>query len=188
MARAGAEAGPRGGGIAMRSALDLLYRTAGATAAVFLALTLGWILAGILSRALGFYIRGTDDYAGYSMAACGFLALGYTFKHGEHIRVSLVLERLGPRARRVLELVALAVSTLAAGTFAWYAARLSWNSHRFHDVSQGVDATPLWVPQLGMAFGAAVLFVALLDDLVTMVAGKTPVRLRKHPSEPPRGE
>jgi TRAP-type C4-dicarboxylate transport system permease small subunit len=172
----------------MRRALDLLYRTAGAIAAAFLAVTLGWILAGIVSRSLGLYIRGTDDYAGYSMAACGFLALGYTYKHGEHIRVSLVLERLRPRARRVLELVALAVSTGAAGTFAWYAARLSWNSHLFHDVSQGVDATPLWIPQLGMAIGGTIFFVALLEDLVLALAGKPPARLKKQASEPLRGE
>jgi TRAP-type C4-dicarboxylate transport system permease small subunit len=168
----------------MRRALDLLYRAAGALAGVFLATTFLVILAGILSRTFGFYLRGTDDYAGYAMAASGFLALGYTFKHGEHIRVSLVLERLGGRRRRALEALALAVSTLAAAVFAWYSVRLSWNSREFNDVSQGVDATPLWIPQLAMAVGAVVLLVALVDDLLAVLSGREPARLAKHTAEP----
>lgn len=172
----------------MRRALDLFYRAAGVLAGAFLVATLVAILAGILSRALGLYLRGTDDYAGYAMAACGFLALGYTFKHGEHIRVSLLLERLSGRARRALEIAALAVSTLAAAAFAWYSVRLAWNSHLFNDVSQGVDATPLWIPQLGMAAGALVLLVALVDDLLARLFGQTPSRLSKHAAEPARVE
>jgi hypothetical protein len=38
-------------------------------------------------------VPGADSYAGYRMAASGFLALAHTFKGGEHIRVTLVLER-----------------------------------------------------------------------------------------------
>ena len=79
----------------MRALLDFLYRLSGALAAIGMVATLTMVSAGILSRPLGVYLPGTDDYAGYAMAACGFLALAYTFKHGEHIRVSLVLERLG---------------------------------------------------------------------------------------------
>jgi TRAP-type C4-dicarboxylate transport system permease small subunit len=172
----------------MRRTLDLLYRGAGAVAGVFLVTTLAAILVGIFSRLLGLYVRGTDDYAGYSMAASGFLALGYTFKHGEHIRVSLLLERLHGRSRRTAEIVALALSALAAAVFAWYSARLVLNSRAFNDVSQGVDATPLWIPQLGMAAGALVLLVALLDDLALTVAGREPARLRKHAAEPARVE
>lgn len=172
----------------MRRALDTLYRTAGAIAGIFLVVTLAVILLGIASRLLGFYVRGTDDYAGYSMAASAFLALGYTFKHGEHIRVSLLLERLHGGRRRASEILALAVSAVAAAVFAWYAVRLPLNSHEFHDVSQGVDATPLWIPQLAMAAGAVVLLVAILDDLVVTLSGREPARLAKHVAEPTRAE
>lgn len=172
----------------MRSALDTLYRTAGVIAGMFLVVTLAVILLGIASRLLGLYVRGTDDYAGYSMAATGFLALGYTFKHGEHIRVSLVLERLTGRRRRASEILALAVSAVAAAVFAWYSVRLPLDSHAFNDVSQGVDATPLWIPQLGMAAGAVVLLVAVLDDLVVTLSGREPSRLKKHVAEPTRAE
>lgn len=172
----------------MRRALDALYRTAGVVAGFFLVATLAAILVGIVSRLLGLYVRGTDDYAGYAMAACGFLALGYTFKHGEHIRVGLLLDRLRGRTRRAVELGALVVAAVASAVFAWYAVRLSLESYEFNDVSQGVDATPLWIPQLGMAAGAVVLVVAVLDDLVVRLSGREPTRLKRPAAEPTRAE
>lgn len=161
----------------MRAFLDTLYRFSGALAAVGMVATLVMVAAGIVSRPLGIYLPGTDDYAGYAMAACGFLALAYTFKHGEHIRVSLVLERAGPRLRHVLECFALASAAAVVAMLAWYSARLAWQSYVYEEVSQGVDATPLWIPQLSMAVGALVLLVAVIDDLVLAIMGREPRRL-----------
>jgi TRAP-type C4-dicarboxylate transport system permease small subunit len=161
----------------MRALLDSLYRLSGALAAIGMVATLIMVSAGIVSRPLGIYLSGTDDYAGYCMAACGFLALAYTFKHGEHIRVSLVIERVGPRLRKALEWFSLAAATTIAMTLAWYAVRLAWQSHEFEDVSQGIDATPLWIPQLSMAIGTVVLVIALLDDLILTTLGHAPRRL-----------
>lgn len=161
----------------MRALLDSLYRLSGALAALGMIATLVMVSAGIVSRPLGIYLPGTDDYAGYAMAACGFLALAYTFKHGEHIRVSLVLERVGPRLRTVLEWFSLAAATAITAMLAWYSVRLAWQSHEFEEISQGVDATPLWIPQLSMAIGAVVLLIALVDDLVLTTRGRAPKRL-----------
>ncbi len=88
-----------------RRALDALYLSAGYLAAVLLAGTLAMVLLGIAGRLLDFHVPGTDAYAGYCMAGCGFLALAHTLKRGEHIRVTLVLEHLGARPKRALELV-----------------------------------------------------------------------------------
>jgi TRAP-type C4-dicarboxylate transport system permease small subunit len=161
----------------MRAFLDSLYRLSGALAAVGMVATLVMVSAGIVSRPLGIYLPGTDDYAGYAMAACGFLALAYTFKNGEHIRVSLVIERAGPRLRRALECFSLASATAVVAMLAWYSVRLAWQSHEFEEISQGVDATPLWIPQLSMALGALVLLIAVVDDLVLATLGREPRRL-----------
>ena len=49
---------------------------------------------------------------------------------------------------------------------AFYSARLVFVSWDFNDISTGNDATPLWIPQLAMAFGSLVLVIALVDALV----------------------
>ena len=150
----------------MRRALDALYDGAAWLAALAMIGLLGMVLLTILSRQLHFHVPGTDAYAGYLMAAAGFLALAHTLKKGEHIRVTLLLGRLRGGARRAMELWALAAASALAGLFAWYSARLVWQSRLFNDISTGNDATPLWIPQLAMAAGTLVLFVALVDELV----------------------
>jgi TRAP-type C4-dicarboxylate transport system permease small subunit len=150
----------------MRAALDRLYNAAGYLAALFLVGTLAMVLLGIASRLLNWFVPGTDSYAGYCMAAAGFLALAHTLKRGEHIRVTLLVEHASPRLKRALELWSLAIAVLLAGLLAYYSTRLAWQSFQFHDVSTGNDATPLWIPQLAMACGTLVLLVAFVDELV----------------------
>lgn len=156
----------------MRRSLDRLYDAAGYLAALFLAGTLAMVLTGIAGRLMNFHVPGTDSYAGYCMAASGFLALAHTFKRGEHIRVSLILEHVGANARRVLERASLIVATLLAALFAYYSIRLAFQSWQFNDVSTGNDATPLWIPQLTMAGGTLILLIALADELVLELQGR----------------
>jgi TRAP-type C4-dicarboxylate transport system permease small subunit len=155
----------------MRRFLDRLYDAAAYLAAFFLIGTLAMVLVGIAGRWFHFHVPGTDAYAGYCMAAAGFLALAHTLKRGEHIRVTLLVERTAPRRRRALEIWALSAGTLLAVLFAWFSVRLAWQSYDFHDVSTASDATPLWIPQLAMAIGTLVLVVALLDELVRELRG-----------------
>jgi len=88
----------------VRKLLDALYDGAAALAALFMVGLLGMVLLSIVSRQLQFHLPGTDAYAGYLMAAAGFLALAHTLKRGEHIRVTLLITALKGRSRRALEL------------------------------------------------------------------------------------
>jgi TRAP-type C4-dicarboxylate transport system permease small subunit len=155
----------------MRRSLDVLYDAAGYLAALFLVGTLVMVLLGIAGRLLHFHVPGTDAYAGYCMAAAGFLALAHTFKRGEHIRVTLILDHVGAKARRGLELWALGAATLLAALFAVYSTRLAFQSWQFNDISTGNDATPLWIPQLAMAAGTIVLLIAFVDEFALELAG-----------------
>jgi TRAP-type C4-dicarboxylate transport system permease small subunit len=117
------------------------------------------------------------------MAASSFLALAFTLRHGGHIRVGLVLERLSGRWRLALEIAGTAVATGLSAFLAWYSIRLVHLSWRLADVSQGQDATPLWIPQVPMALGAVLLAVAFLDRLVTLLrTGAEPAALEAAPA------
>ena len=159
-------------GLGVRRALDRLYDAAAAGAAVCMVGLLAMVLLSIAGRQLHFHLPGTDAYAGYLMAGAGFLALAHTFKRGEHIRVTLLLGALRGGSRRALELFALTLAVALAAFMAFYSARLSWQSWRFHDISTSNDATPLWLPQLAMAFGTLVLTIAFVDELVLEWRGK----------------
>ena len=127
------------------------------------------VLASVVGRLAGFNLRGSDAYAGYCMAAASFLALAHTLKRGEHIRVTLFLQRFHGRLRRPLEIWCHLAGTFFCGALALYSVRLVLQSREFNDVSQGSDVTPLWIPQIAMAAGAVVLLVAMVDDLVRVL-------------------
>lgn len=156
----------------MRRALDALYEGAAWLAALFMIALLIAVLLSIFGRELNFHVKGTDAYAGYFMAAAGFLALAHTLKRGEHIRVTLLLTALPPRARRALELWAHGAAVGLSGLLAFYACRLAWQSRLFNDISTGNDATPLWIPQLGMALGTVILCIAFVDEFVNELRGR----------------
>ena len=156
----------------MRRLLDFVYDSAAALAALFMVALLGMVLLSIASRQLHFHVPGTDAYAGYLMAATGFLALAHTLKRGEHIRVTLLVNVLTGRWKKGFELWALAAASLLAVLFAYYSCKLAWQSHAFHDISTGSDATPLWIPQIAMALGTVVLALAFLDELVLELRGQ----------------
>ena len=157
----------------MRKALDFLYDAAGYLAAFFMVGILFMVLASVVGRMAGFNLRGSDAYAGYAMAAAGFLALAHTLKRGEHIRVTLFLDRFEGRFRRPLELWSHAAGTFFCAALALYSARLAWTSRVFNDISQGNDATPLWIPQIAMAVGAVVLCIAMVDEFAAVIRGRT---------------
>ena len=118
---------------------------------------------GILARLLRWDMAGLDAYAGYAIAASLFLALPATLLRGEHIRVTLVLERLPGWGRAALEWWCLLAGPALSCYLSWYAARLVWVSRVTHDVSPGADVTPLWIPQTAMAVGCAGLALAFLQ-------------------------
>jgi TRAP-type C4-dicarboxylate transport system permease small subunit len=166
----------------MRKALDRLYEAAAYLAAACLIATLVFIVLSIAGRLLSFQVRGTDAYAGYAMAACGFLALAHTLKRGEHIRVTLLLTHVGARAHRALELWCYVLATAVSAAFAYFSVRLAWQSYTFNDISTANDATPLWIPQLAMAAGTVILLVAFLDELVLEIRGGRHARAGDEPA------
>jgi TRAP-type C4-dicarboxylate transport system permease small subunit len=157
----------------MRRTLNLLYDGAAWLAALAMIGVLVMVLLSIVTRQLGIHVAGTDGYAGYSMAAAGFLALAHTLKHNEHIRVTLLVGRLKGKAGKALRVWALSAAVLLAGLFAYYSVRLAWQSHVLNDISTGNDATRLWIPQLAMAVGTVVLLVAFIDEWVLELRGKS---------------
>jgi TRAP-type C4-dicarboxylate transport system permease small subunit len=169
----------------LRGTLDAIYDGAAALAALFMVALLVMVMLSILGRQFHFNLSGVDAYAGYMMAASGFLALAHTLKRGEHIRVTLVIASLHGKPKRMLEVWALFAASLLALLFAAYSSKLAWQSYTFHDISTSNDATPLWIPQLTMALGTIVLAIAFVDELVLELRGQ---RVVHQPEEATRNE
>ena len=164
----------------LRRLLDGLYLAAGWLAGLFLIAILLLMLGLSFGRQISLNIPAGDDFASWCMAAMAFLGLAHTFRSGEMIRVGLLIDRFEGARRWYFEMFSLVLGVGFVGFFAWHAVRMTYDSWRFNDISQGVVAVPLWIPQLGFACGLAILFIAFADELVHVARGGTP-RYEKPP-------
>ena len=154
----------------IRPVLDFLYLAAGVMAALCLIAILTLIVIQMLARWTGEVFPGAPDYAGYAMAAASFLAFANALNRGAHIRVSILLNAVGPGTRRILETWCFAIGTTVMWYFVFYAQKFVYWSWKFNDISQGQDETALWIPQSAMLLGAVILAIALTDNLVHLLA------------------
>jgi TRAP-type C4-dicarboxylate transport system permease small subunit len=157
----------------LRRFLDRLYLATAVAGAICLALIAVVMLLQAGMRELGLLLRGADDIVSWLCAASAFLALGYTFREGELIRVSLVLEKLPSGARRPAETACLVAALLIVGYATWAVAGFVYESWQLGALAQGLLQIPIWIPQLSLVVGLVVFLVAIVDDLVAHLAGRT---------------
>jgi TRAP-type C4-dicarboxylate transport system permease small subunit len=156
-------------------ALNWIFHAAGILSAILLAAMAILTLLQIVGRTLGYNISTGADFAGFCMAASIFLALAWTLRSGGHIRVSLFIQVLNPKMRFAFEIWCLVVASLAVAFFAYSAVSMTWDSYRFGDMSVGMVAVPLWLPQTAMAAGAVLMGIALVEQLILVLLGQDPI-------------
>lgn len=154
---------------ALRRALDALYLGSGILAALCLIAILALIVVQMVARWTGEVFPGAPDYAGYAMAAASFLAFANALNRGAHIRVSILVNALGPVGQRIINIWCFAIGTLIAWYFVYYAQKFVYWSWKFNDISQGQDRIQLWIPQSAMLLGAVIFAIALTDHLVALI-------------------
>jgi len=158
----------------IRTLLDKLYLFAGYAAGGFLIAIFVLMMLLSAGRPIGLNIPAGDDLVSWCMVATSFLGLAHTFRHGEMIRVGLLIDRLEGRPRHIIEIISLLVGGSFVAFFAYYAALLTFDSWRFHDMAQGVLPVPLWIPQLGYSGGLFILLIAFIDEFIHVVRGNAP--------------
>ena len=148
--------------------LDCLYLYCGYLAAFFLACIFLTTILQVASRIAQINISGLTDYAGYFMAASAFLAFAHTFNQGAHIRIELFMTMMG-RFRRYAEWFSFISSAAVAIWLCYFSWSMVYWSRQLNDISQGLDATPIWIPQLSMAVGLTLLALCVVDHSLRLL-------------------
>jgi len=129
----------------------------------------------ILGESLGWQLPSYGDFTGYFLVATTFFAGAHTFRVGGHIRVQLILQRIGTgAARRLVELFSCSIVVFAIGMGTYYSLLLCMESYKYGDVSPGLIPVPIWIPQVVMVVGLFSLWVAVVDTLVQFVRNEAP--------------
>lgn len=157
----------------LRTYLDRLYLWCGYAAAAFLVGIALCILTQILWRFRGKTFDATEA-AGFCLAASTFFGLAHTFRNGSHVRINLLTKKLPAHLQRKAEILNCLLGSLVVGFLGWQMILFALQSFNFHDVSPGLIAMPMWIPQGGAALGITVLAIALLDEFIWLLQGGAP--------------
>lgn len=178
----------------LRKGLDKLYTLSGWLGAACIAaiclLVVCQVALNAIDRistlltgtAVGLTIPSYADFTGFFLAASSFLALAYTLRHGAHIRVTLVYGHVPAGVQKLLEIWACFFGAAVSVYFSWFTGQLTWESYVYHDLSPGMIAVPLWIPQLAMLLGLIILSIALFDSFICLLIQKNnqPSEGKKH--------
>ena len=158
----------------MRKLLDTLYLVAGGIAALCICAICALMIGQSVLREFGVKTGAVNDVVAWLCAAAAFLAMAHAFKHGDFVRVTLLLEKLSPKPRQWFELVSLGCASVAVGYLAWSATLFTYESWVFKDVAGGLLPMAMWIPQMSFLIGAWLFFIAVIDEFVIVLRGHRP--------------
>jgi len=110
------------------------------------------------------------EYCSYLMAACFTFGAAMTLRAGGHIRVSLVLSRLAPPMRRLLEIAAALGAFAFTGFLAVAMVRFTWSAFERGQTSIS-SGTRLWIPEALVTFGIVLLALQFLARSIQALLG-----------------
>ncbi|RYX95265.1 MAG: TRAP transporter small permease subunit [Comamonadaceae bacterium] len=172
----------------MRKFLDKLYLLGGGLAAVFIALIAVLMIGQSILREFRVNTGAVNDVVSWFCAAAAFFAMAHAFKHGDFVRVTLLLDAVGKKTRRAMEIGSLAIGTVAVAYMTWAACSFTYESWEFNDISQGLLPVPLWIPQLSFALGSILLLIAVVDEFIIVLRGGVPTFVREVAERHARGD
>lgn len=158
----------------MRRFLDFLYDAAGVLAAFFVFVIFSVMIGTSAFRQVGWRTGGFEDIVSWLTAGAAFFGMAHAFKHGDFVRVGLLLENVSPGLRRVLEIVTLIIGSLFTGYLAWSVTSYVYESYSINDMSGGLIVIPIWIPQCSIVIGSILFFIAMVDELIIVLAGAKP--------------
>jgi TRAP-type mannitol/chloroaromatic compound transport system permease small subunit len=162
----------------LRTGLDRLYLVSAVLGATCIALICALMVGQSLGRQFGATTGAVNDIVSWLCAAAAFLTMAHAFKHGDFVRVTLLLEQLSPNVRRKFELGSLFIAVCAVAYLAWWACAFTFQSWEFKELAQGLLPLPIWIPQSSFALGAVLLLIAVVDEFVIVLRGGVPTFVR----------
>lgn len=169
-----AEKAPRASSFPERSAAAI-SRLGGALSSLLILAILIITAVSVFNRYfLGRPLMGVDEATGFLVVAIVMFGAAEALRRGDHIRIDLLFDRVGPKSRWWLELWSLA-SVIA---FAVLLLVTSWHtvvfSRQFGAYSTGYLSLPMWIPQSTMVAGAVLLGLAALAAMLRLFAERRP--------------
>ncbi|MBE0496392.1 MAG: TRAP transporter small permease [Campylobacterales bacterium] len=122
------------------------------------------ILVEILGRSFFQYSTMiADEYSGYLYLSAVFFGLAYALNHDSHIRITIITAYLGNKASRAVDVFCGVLGMATMSVVVYYAWIFMLDTKSMEMVSEGVSQTPLYLTQIPVVVGSALLWFALFS-------------------------
>ena len=111
-------------------------------------------------------IPAVFEFMATMMVVTVFLGTTLAQARRSHIRVEVLVDRLPWRARSVLEAIAHLLSAVMWGLIAWYGWKSGFHSVSVGEYAPGLIKFPVWPARLVLGFGASLMTLQCLFDVV----------------------
>jgi len=140
---------------------------------VIMGMTLLILYDAIMRYAFNNSTYYATELSGYMVVAVVFLGCASTFREEKHVAVTVVRMRLPPRVQLWLELVTLVLSLLAFAVVTWQGGNMVLKSLVRSSTSPSLLSTPLFIPQIAVPVGAALLTLEIGLRIFTLARSLT---------------
>ena len=148
----------------MLKAIDKVSGWGGIGASLCILIIVAIILIEIFVRTLsGSSTFITEEYSGYLLCWFAFLGMAETLRTDGHIRVNILLSRLSPRKRTILEMIACLVGSAAFLYLTVYLGLVFYDSLAMGVRSMHVSQTPLFITQIIPIIGSTLMALQFLS-------------------------
>lgn len=115
------------------------------------------------------------EIATYCIVIAGFLGMGVAYAAKAHIHVDIFVSKMDPKLRTYVELVTTVIGIFYSYIFTTQSWGMVMISMEMNNCAPTTLGTPLWIPQISMPIGFAVLTLqligTLLEDIVRIKNG-----------------
>jgi TRAP-type C4-dicarboxylate transport system permease small subunit len=138
--------------------LKLEEYTAGIAIGILGVITFANVVVRYLTN---FSFAFTEELSVFLMVLVALVGGSSVMAKGGHLKIMFVVDRVSPERRRVVGLIANAVTAIMFLLLAIFGARMAWDEYRFEVTSPGLGVPTwiytVWLPLLSLAiFGRAV--------------------------------
>ncbi len=125
------------------------------------------IVVEIICRSLfGVSTMVSDEFSGYLMVTTVMAGLGYTLETNSHIRITILLVKLGPRLRSFMDLFATCFAIVLTLFICYHAALMVYDSYSYDMRADSISETLIYLPQLVVPLGLVGLILQLFGLLL----------------------
>lgn len=151
----------------VRRALAAMTRLQSAVGeALIAALAVFVSLDALLRWSISWSFLVIDEVGGYVMVIVAFFGMGVALHDRALFRVEVFFNRLSPQRQRQAQVLFDVAALVFATVLAWELAALVLRSYDRGIVAPTIIRTPLWIPQAGMALGAVVIVLVLVQQVI----------------------